>query len=102
MIQVSWHPQAKRELFAASRFYEQESSGLGSLFLDAVYEALERLKVHPRSGRVLRQTTRRYVVTRFPYSLVYRLVPGKEAGESLFLLAVAHQRRRPFYWATRR
>ena len=102
MIRVSWHSEARRELLAASRFYEQESSGLGSLFIDALHGALERLKVHPRSGRVIGgSAVRQYVVMRFPYSIFYRLEPDGQ-GHSLFVLAIAHQKRRPFYWASRR
>ena len=98
MRRIAWHPEARRELFEASSFYESESSGLGELFLDAVEAGLDRLAEHPRSGREIERSARRYLVRRFPYGLVYRL---DASDEIIFVLAVAHLKRRPVYWSGR-
>jgi len=89
-----------RELFEASGFYDGESEGLGDLFLDDVEQVLKRLKVHPRMGRVLLSAIRQHPLRRFSYSLVYRL-EEEPSGEQIFILAVAHHKRRPRYWAPR-
>ena len=100
MIGITWHPLAKRELFEASAYYEGESKGLGDVFLDAIHHGIERLKLHPRTGREILGEIRWFLVGRFPYSLVYRIdADGRQ--ERLFILAVAHQKRRPRYWAGR-
>ena len=39
---------------------------------------------------------RRYVLRRYPFSIVYRV-----AGELIEVIAVAHQRRKPYYWRDR-
>jgi len=39
---------------------------------------------------------RRFKLARFPYSLAFQLT-----GEDIAVIAVAHQRRRPFYWLDR-
>jgi hypothetical protein len=36
-------------------------------------------------------------VARFPYAVLYSIV-----GERIRVIAVAHDRRRPFYWSGRR
>lgn len=100
MISISWHPLAKEELFEASGFYDSESKGLGDIFLDAVQNALERLKLFPRAGNRILGETRWYLVPRFPYSIVYR-VEENQGREVLFILALANQKKRPRYWAKR-
>ena len=100
MIPVSWHALARRELFRASDFYEKESVGLGEVFLDAVALGIDHLKLHPRAGRKVLRESRRYLVARFPYSIVYRVELSVQ-GNQLFILAVAHQKRRPLYWTHR-
>jgi len=100
LIPVSWHPIARRELFDATAFYERESTGLGEIFLDEVQEALGHLKHHPRVGRELLPEIRRFLVSRFPYSLIYRIEKVGQRDQ-IFILAVAHQKRRPRYWAKR-
>lgn len=98
MTTIAWHPEARRELLDASAFYESESHGLGDLFLDAVEVGLKRIARHPRSAPVVERSARRYLVRRFPYGLVYRL---DEEDQVLFILAVAHLKRRPGYWRGR-
>ncbi|MFB3820344.1 MAG: type II toxin-antitoxin system RelE/ParE family toxin, partial [Candidatus Methylomirabilales bacterium] len=49
------------------------------------------------SGSPAGPKQRRVVVARFPYSIVYR-----EDAESIVIVAVAHQRRRPGYWRGRK
>lgn len=100
MTPVAWHPAARRELFEASAFYAGESPGLGGLFLDAVENASNRLATHPRSGPEIRPGTRRFMVSRFPYSLIYCI--DELRGENrVLVLAVAHQKRWPGYWEGR-
>jgi plasmid stabilization system protein ParE len=100
VIPVAWHPLARRELFEASGFYDKESKGLGDIFLDEVQEALGHLKRHPRLGRELLPQVRRFLVSRFPYSLIYRIETDRRRSR-IFILAVAHQKRRPRYWTRR-
>jgi plasmid stabilization system protein ParE len=100
VIRVGWHPLARLELFEASGFYEGEAEGLGEIFLGAVEQGLERLRLHPRAGRKVLGQIRRYVVVRFPYSVLYRVEEDLQS-DCLFILAVAHHKRRPHYWAKR-
>jgi plasmid stabilization system protein ParE len=95
-MNVEFHPLADRELTEAAQFYEARASGLGGRFLDHAERALRLLAVHPELGRPMSASTRSFPVRPFPYSFVYRFISG-----GLQVLAVAHQRRRPLYWAGR-
>jgi toxin ParE1/3/4 len=97
VTRVAWHPLARRELFESSDFYEREVAGLGEIFLDRVAGALDKIRKHPRSGPSILRETRKRRIGRFPYHLIYRI-----EADQIFILAVAHHKRRPYYWARRR
>lgn len=48
----------------------------------------------PRSGRLAH---RRFTLTRFPYTIVYRM-----RETDVYIVAIAHTSRRPGYWKNRR
>jgi plasmid stabilization system protein ParE len=91
-----FHPLASQELTEASQFYEARAAGLGADFLDHVEGLVGLLAQFPDIGRPHAEGVRTFPTRRFPYSLVYQVL-----GERLLVLAVAHQRRKPRYWAGR-
>jgi len=90
---ASFNPQARVELKEAAAYYGLESEALRERFLSAVEEALERVLTHPESAEIARGDVRRQLLRRFPYGLLYTI-----RGSEVRVLAVMHQRRRPFYW----
>ncbi len=92
----SFNTLAEAELGDAVDHYEGESPGLGSAFLAAVERAVADLVEYPESAPVLSGPYRKKVLTRFPFNLIYRLKRNE-----IRILAVAHQRRRPYYWLGR-
>lgn len=83
----------------AARWYESHRVGLGAAFLDAVDNAVARIAEMPSMGSPLGtadETIRRRAVLRFPYHVIYVELPDR-----LQIVAVAHDRRRPGYWAGR-
>jgi toxin ParE1/3/4 len=90
---VSFNPQAQVELKEAAAFYGLESEELRERFLGAVELALEHVLEFPEASQVVRGDVRRMLVRRFPYSLLYTI-----RSNEVRILAVMHQRRRPFYW----
>ncbi|TME75332.1 MAG: type II toxin-antitoxin system RelE/ParE family toxin, partial [Chloroflexi bacterium] len=60
------------------------------LVVRRVVETPERYAAHLKG-------TRRALFPRYPFSLIYRVSP-----EVIEIVAVAHQRRRPGYWRSRR
>jgi plasmid stabilization system protein ParE len=89
---------ASEELSAAVGWYQSQQPGLGADFYDAVVRAVDRVQEHPEIGTPasLDQQTRRVLVARFPYQIVYRVRP-----DEIVIVAVAHLRRRPEYWKDR-
>jgi plasmid stabilization system protein ParE len=93
---VTFDPAARTELFAAADFYDLEHPSLGSEFLDAVYDGLSRVAEHPGSAPIALGETRKLVLDRFPYSIMYWI-----DRSGVVVSAVAHHSRRPFYWGDR-
>ncbi len=96
MIPCSFHPDAVAELEAAAIFYESRMAGLGKSFAAEVERTIFLVREYPEAGSPMGSTRRRVLVARFPYSIVYRQDP-----DSIVIVAVAHQRRRPGYWRRR-
>ena len=93
----SIHETAEVEINEAADFYDLEDPGLGSVFIDEVQRAIERISQFPDAAPLVRGRVRKKPLVKFPYSLVYSVRP-----DEVRLLAVAHQKRRPFYWRGRR
>ncbi len=92
MERVSYHRLARRELNEAAQFYNSESSGLGSAFLDEVERCTQAIVDYPEAGSPIIGPVRRRLVLRFPYTI-------KQNG--LRVLAVMNLKRRPMYWVGR-
>ena len=93
---ISFHELAEFELNDAAIFFEIKREGLGLRFLSAVEAAVAYIREHPEASPVLLQDVRHKVLTRFPYSVIYSIKPDR-----IRILAVANQKRRPFYWRGR-
>jgi toxin ParE1/3/4 len=91
-----FHREAQAEFREAALFYESKLHGLGLSFADEVEHAMEIILAHPDIGTPIGRSLRRVLVKRFPYAVIYR----REAGGT-FILALAHQSRRPGYWRQR-
>jgi hypothetical protein len=89
---VSFHPLAEQELNEAASYYEAGSPGLGATFLNEVEHAINQILEHPKAALLVNRVVRRKLVRRFPYSVMY----------SVQTLAIANQKRRPFYWRGRK
>ena len=91
-----FHPEAKEEFDGAAGFYEQSQAGLGLEFAEEVYATIARIVQYPDAWSVLSENSRRCLVNRFPYGLIYQI-----KSHALRIIAVAHLHRRPGYWKER-
>ena len=73
--------------------YEARLEGLGLRFLAAVEQTAERISASAEAGAPLAGGFRKRIVFGFPYSVIYRVWE-----DYVYLVAVAHQHRRPDYW----
>lgn len=82
----------------AVRWYETRRPGLGGEFFDAVVATLSLIETNPGIGTTLSTDgqTRRTLLARFPYQVVYRLRPTE-----IVIVAIAHLKRLPEYWKNR-
>ncbi|RZS56405.1 ParE-like toxin of type II ParDE toxin-antitoxin system [Microcella putealis] len=99
----SWrqHPAAAAELRDAVLYLEEVREGLGERFLDAVDTALRSIIDDPEAwsihrGRARIPAVRTRSVSGFRYDIKYVVV-----ADAIIVLAFAHERRRPGYWADR-
>ena len=95
-MRVLSHPEAAKELEAAALGYEERQSGLGHDFLDEFEYTLRRIVVEPERWRTIRGENRKLNFRRFPYAIVY-----SPRSDVIYIKAVMHLRRRPFYWKGR-
>jgi len=58
--------------------------------------ALEIIAEYPELPTPYLHRTRRLLLRRFPFAVIYRLL-----GQSVFVVAMAHLKRREGYWADR-
>ena len=95
-MKVGIHPKAEAELVAAFEFYESQVPSLGYDFLNEFEQGKVRVVENPDTWPLTRKGARRHLLHRFPFWLVYL-----RREDEIFVIAVAHTSRRPFYWQTR-
>jgi plasmid stabilization system protein ParE len=67
-------PIAAAEIDDAYLWYETQRTDLGEEFLAEVNGTLDTIREMPELYALVHRDTRRAMLTRFPYSLLYRLV----------------------------
>jgi toxin ParE2 len=95
-MRIVSHPEADQELEAAALWYEQRQPGLGDDFLDEFEHTLHRILAEPERWRLIRGQNRKLNFYRFPFAVVYSV-----RADELYIKAVMHLHRRPFYWERR-
>jgi toxin ParE1/3/4 len=96
-VRVRFHAPAEAEHLDQVAYYEALQPGLGGRYLADFDDALARLTEAPERYRIERPPNLRIIeLSQCPLSLIYRYVRG-----DIVILAVAHFRRRPRYWAGR-
>lgn len=100
-MRLPFESAAADEFEAGSIWYERERPGYGALFMSEVQRSVDRAARFPQSGtRVLdidpERDIRRFVLRRFPYSVVTAIVDSRRA-----VVAIAHASRAPGYWRDR-
>ena len=95
-MDLIYHPKADDEVLESARFYERQSKGLGWRFLRAVREAEARIVRTPHAFPFLDEPIRKCVLPGFPFNVLFQI-----GDANMFIVAVAHHRRRPRYWRRR-
>ncbi|MFQ5744589.1 MAG: type II toxin-antitoxin system RelE/ParE family toxin [Acidobacteriota bacterium] len=91
-----FHPDAVREAEGARDWYAERSLRAAAGFLEELDRGIVSVVEAPERWPQYLHGARRYVLQRFPFLVVYRVV-----NEVVEIIAVAHGRRRPGYWKKR-
>ena len=89
--------EAQQELIDAITYYEGIESSLGRRLRDEVTSNLAWIRAHPELPRLRPPGFYRVNLRTFPYYIPYII-----RNDNLWVLAIAHVRRRPLYWIGRR
>lgn len=95
-MRLYFHPEADLELDQAIAYYEELRPGLGLEFAEEIYAAISRIIEFPNAWTRLTPNTRRCIVNRFPYGVIYQV-----RRNVLQIIAVASFHRLPGYWKDR-
>lgn len=96
MKPLRYHPATNREARDAVSWYLTQSGPAAADFTDELESVLARVQTNPKAFTPYLLGTRRALLHRFPYSIVYR-----ERLHDIQIIALAHAKRRPGYWAKR-
>jgi toxin ParE1/3/4 len=91
------HTEARKELDGAIAYYERQNVGLGLDLLSQIEKVIGKIQQNPNLGTPYKiEGIRRYATQRFPYLIFYT-----ELEEVIWVIAIAHAKRKPNYWKTR-
>jgi plasmid stabilization system protein ParE len=90
------HPAALAEAEGAARWYAERNPAAAEAFVAEVDVAVAGLEREPHIYPIHEHGTRRVLLQRFPFSVVYRF-----DSERILIVAFAHASRRPGYWSVR-
>jgi toxin ParE1/3/4 len=91
------HSEAMAELDHAIAYYEERKMGLGLDLLAEIEQATHKIQQNPNIGTIYQNLdVRCYVIKRFPFLIFYA-----EFSDVLWVIAIAHGKRKPDYWQRR-
>jgi len=96
MKPFKFHPEAFEEADKISSFYKKQQAGLEKRFLEALEDAIARIRRNPLMYRKVDGETRKCRMPHFPYGVIYRI-----RNDVIEIVAIMHLRRNPGYWMSR-
>jgi hypothetical protein len=87
---------AERELSEAIVYYNSECPGLGYEFALETRDSLKRIGSFPDAWPPFSKTTRRCLINRFPYGILYQ-----KRKDEIIVYAFMHLKRNPETWLKR-
>ena len=91
-----FHPEAEEELNLAVDYYNQCQANLGWDFSKEVYTAIQNILAFPEAWASLSKNTRRCLVNRFPFGVIYQ-----NKNNKILIVAIMQLNRKPGYWHNR-
>lgn len=94
--QFRFHPEARTDFREAIASYRNRSTSVATEFRVEVSDKIRRIAEAPYRWPKYLHGTRRFVLDRFPFSIIYLDDP-----DAVIIIAVAHSKRKPGYWKDR-
>tara|TARA_B100000315_G_scaffold260365_1_gene321169 strand:- start:437 stop:724 length:288 start_codon:yes stop_codon:yes gene_type:complete len=95
-MKYSFHPSAKKELNEAIDYYDECQEKLGVEFTKEVYKSIQVILQFPQAWSPLSKNTRRCLINRFPYGIIYQVIKNE-----IFIIAIMQLSKKPNYWNDR-
>jgi plasmid stabilization system protein ParE len=95
-LKIDYHPMARLEAMDAFDWYRLHNLLAAERFQRELEKAQQAIQDLPDAWPMYLAGTRHYLIKRFPYAVVYRLLESR-----IEIVAVAHARRKPGYWVDR-
>jgi len=96
MPKLQFHPDIASEVKASYNWYQEQADGLGDDFIAELESAFDTIVELPETWPKFQKGFRRYLFARFPFSVIY-----KNTTDSIYVVAVMHNSRKPGYWIGR-
>ena len=96
MPRVLFTEAAQNDFVDAIEWYQNESPEAADRFEEAIDEIVQRIEENPRQFAPSSYETRRAVLGRFPYLVIF-----SERSDSCYVVAVFHTSRDPSIWQGR-
>ncbi len=96
-MKYTFHPDALIEYADAVQHYAEQRTEVAQAFIDAIEDAIYRIKESPTRYVAIDEDVWRCMTRRFPYRILYTI-----ESDYILILAVMHCSRKPGYWKRRR
>jgi plasmid stabilization system protein ParE len=96
LAKITFHPGASEDYAAAFSWYYKRGAMLAANFESEIDRAIRLISHNPSRWAKFDSQRRRFIVRKFPYAIIYEV-----HGQEVVVLAVAHGKRRPYYWRER-
>ena len=96
MMKIRFLTMAENEVDEAVSWYQEQTEDQSFNFPDELDRAVQLVTTYPLLAAEIEHDVREFLFHNFPYSMIYGV-----DGETIVVIAVAHQHRQPRYWADR-
>lgn len=96
-MRIEYHPAIEVELAEIRDYYNERFLNLGADFINEVERQVLRIAAMPSRWMIVRGDTRRALMKRFPYAILFRVVDDTV----IRVTVIKHERRHPSYGISR-
>lgn len=96
MLDIEFHPDVAHEIKSSFQWYQNQADGLGQDYLSELESSFQTIRELPKTWPKFEMGLRRFLLSKFPFSVIYQ-----SNVNTIFIVAVMHNSRKPGYWSNR-